>query len=100
MKSPTHHPDERVLRAFAAASLGPLAARVAAVHVRQCAQCAGVVASADALGGALLEKTAPVALSKGAFASLISDIARQECLERQFAKSQNSPGSCGTYPAG
>lgn len=89
-----------MLRAFAAASLGPLAARVAAVHVRQCAQCAGIVASADALGGALLEKTAPVALSKGAFASVMSNIAPQVRLERQRAKSQNSPGSRGTYPAG
>lgn len=59
-----HHLDEATLMSMSAGALPEALASVAACHLDVCEQCQERLAELDMLGGALLERIEPVALSK------------------------------------
>jgi putative transcriptional regulator len=60
------HPSEATLLAYAAGTLAPALAIVAAAHLRTCSACRGDVALLEAAGGALLDAAAPEPLAEAA----------------------------------
>jgi putative transcriptional regulator len=76
--SPKHHPCDARLIDFAAGSLAHGQRLVLASHLTACSACAGKVATAEALGGALLEALPPAALSRDALDRAMARIERPE----------------------
>lgn len=62
----THHLDDATLMSFAAGSLVPALAAVAAEHIDRCAQCRRELRIAERLGEGLLRGLAPEALNRAA----------------------------------
>ena len=62
----THHPSEDLLLAYAAGRLDPGQHLAVATHLLPCAQCRGLVASLEAVGGAVLDDLAPTMMAGGA----------------------------------
>lgn len=62
-KRPQHHPSEALLLSYAAGALGEAEALAVSTHLTFCPQCRRAAAAAEAVGGALLEATAPVAMA-------------------------------------
>ena len=62
VRRPFHHPSESLLLAYAGGSLGEAESIALSTHLTLCPQCRRAVASAEAIGGALLEdmEAAPV----------------------------------------
>ncbi|SDD90090.1 ChrR family anti-sigma-E factor [Rhodospira trueperi] len=67
-----HHPSEALLLAYAAGQLGEGLSLLIATHMTYCPACRGVVADAEAMGGALLEDSAAVKLSEGALSAVLA----------------------------
>lgn len=61
-----HHPSGEVLSAYASGSLRAGAALVVVCHLDTCEACRREVSLLEGLGGLLLAKTEPIALSEGA----------------------------------
>jgi putative transcriptional regulator len=70
-----HHPSPDILCAYAAGSLPPGAALVVACHVEACPACARDVSLWEGVGGALLDETAPLAMSEGALDRALAALA-------------------------
>jgi putative transcriptional regulator len=62
----THHPSDSTLAAFASGNLDEARGLVVATHLTLCSACRKVVHGFEAVGGALLDATAPAELSSGA----------------------------------
>lgn len=60
--TPTHHPGDDLLVAYAAGTLDEAPSVVVATHLALCPACRTEVARLEAIGGALLEDAAPAAL--------------------------------------
>jgi putative transcriptional regulator len=61
-----HHPSDATLAAYAAGTLDEARRLIVATHLSLCGQCSTFVKVLDNIGGALLDKVAPVAMSDGA----------------------------------
>ena len=61
-----HHPKDETLAEFAAGTLDEGRSLVVAAHLSMCAECRGVVAAFEAVGGEMLNAIEPVAMSDGA----------------------------------
>ncbi|CAM5774501.1 transcriptional regulator [Labrys miyagiensis] len=62
----THHPDDGVLLAHAAGTLGLAPRLVVGAHLEACSTCRARVARFEAVGGAMLDAQAPEALASDA----------------------------------
>src|ERR1700761_2957287 len=67
-----HHPSDEFLLSYAAGATDEGTSLVLATHLALCPKCRGVLAAAEAAGGALLDKEAPVALESDALSSVLS----------------------------
>lgn len=76
-----HHLPLDMLVDYAAGSLEEGPSLVVASHVALCAQCRGQVASFEAVGGALLEEIAPVAMEAGALDRVMAKLDGDERTE-------------------
>lgn len=76
--SPRHHPSDDTLLAYAAGTLGAGPRLVVSIHLAGCPHCREVVRGFEAVGGALLEAAAPVALAPDALARLFEAIDAEE----------------------
>jgi putative transcriptional regulator len=61
-----HHPKETTLAEFAAGTLDEGRSVVVAAHVAMCPHCRGFLSAFEGVGGALLDRIAPVAMSDDA----------------------------------
>jgi putative transcriptional regulator len=68
----THHPSDAGLAQFAAGTLGAGPRIVMATHLSGCPQCRGRLRAFEAVGGALLDETAPAELRPEAFARTLA----------------------------
>ncbi|MBB3931199.1 putative transcriptional regulator [Kaistia hirudinis] len=73
-----HHPTDESLMRLAAGSLPAGPAMVVATHLAGCPQCRERVAEFEALGGILLEESAPVPMAPDAFAAALRAIDAEE----------------------
>lgn len=73
-----HHASDETLLRYAAGQLPAGPARVLAVHLATCACCRERLAAFEAVGGALLEATAPVPMAPDAFAAALRAIDLEE----------------------
>lgn len=71
MSTITHHIPEHILAAYAAGSLDYPFALVVATHLSLCDDCRAAYEAHEAVGGALLEGTAPETVSAGCKAELM-----------------------------
>ena len=71
-----HHPGDDTLIAYAAGTLGAGPSLVVTVHLETCAACCGMVATLEAVGGALMDELAPAGLSSLALARAMAAIER------------------------
>jgi putative transcriptional regulator len=62
---PNHHIDDDMLLTYAAGTLGEAASVMTAAHLALCPHCRARVMAAEAVGGALLDDIAPVAMDVG-----------------------------------
>ncbi|WP_119419981.1 ChrR family anti-sigma-E factor [Desertibaculum subflavum] len=69
---PAHHLSEELLLAYATGGLSEAVALVAAAHLTLCPSCRAELARAQAIGGALVEATPPVAMQAGALDRLLA----------------------------
>jgi len=67
-----HHLDDATLLAFAAGSLSEGMSLLVASHIDRCTDCQARLQQAEAVGGALLEELAPVALAPGALEQVLA----------------------------
>lgn len=72
-----HHPKNETLAEFAAGTLDEGRSLVVAAHLAMCAECRGVVAAFEAVGGQMLDEIEPVAMSEGAAARALAAIERE-----------------------
>ena len=66
-----HHPSPEILAQYASGALHAGAMLVVACHIESCAVCCSEVALWEGVAGALLESSAPVALSQGALERML-----------------------------
>lgn len=71
MSAITHHIPDDMMAAYAAGTLPHPFAMVVAAHVSLCEDCRATLGSYHAVGGALLEQTADVAISSGLKSNLM-----------------------------
>jgi putative transcriptional regulator len=64
--TPTHHPNDETLLAYAAGTLGEGFSLVIAAHLAFCPDCRAAIAGGEAIGGDLLEQVTPELLAEGA----------------------------------
>jgi putative transcriptional regulator len=69
-----HHPDDEFFLHLAAGRLAPAQALVVAVHLERCAECRARLHTLQAVGGALLEESEPLALSVDALTRTLERI--------------------------
>ena len=70
-----HHPKNTTLADYAAGTLNEGRSLVVATHLAMCAHCRGFVSALEVVGGQLLEQGEPVAMSEGAAARALDNIA-------------------------
>lgn len=92
MSGVKHHPEESLLVAHAAGLLDLPMMLIVATHMSFCTHCRDFVASAEQIGGALLDQIAPVALAPAAWERTLERL--EEPPQRQTAtiSNDNTPG--------
>ncbi|MDX2276523.1 MAG: ChrR family anti-sigma-E factor [Hyphomonadaceae bacterium] len=75
--SPTHHPSDEIMTAYAAGALEPGFALVVGAHVEHCAHCAGRLRSREAASGAALQTLERAEMAPGAFNSVLNKLGDQ-----------------------
>jgi putative transcriptional regulator len=70
--TPSHHPSDATLLAYAAGSLGEGLSVVVAAHLAFCPLCRDTIAAAEAIGGSLIDELAPEAMSEAATRRLLA----------------------------
>jgi len=71
MRSVRHHPSQDTLADFAAGRMDEARAVVIATHTALCESCAQSIADLEAVGGAILENTEPVAMASDALEKIL-----------------------------
>ena len=66
-----HHPGDDLLQAYAAGTLDEGQRIAVATHVRTCARCSAWVSALEQVGGGMLERLPPTAMSKDALARVL-----------------------------
>ncbi|MGV3633233.1 MAG: ChrR family anti-sigma-E factor [Pseudorhodoplanes sp.] len=66
-----HHPSDETLAAYAAGTLDEARRLIVATHLSLCDRCNDFVSALDHLGGAMLDRIMPVAMSDGALSRLL-----------------------------
>lgn len=74
----SHHPTYETLASYAAGSLDEARSLIVAMHVSRCTACRNKVARYEAIGGALLEQTHPVALKPDALEHVLRRIEKED----------------------
>lgn len=73
-----HHPDDELLVSYAAGELAEAWSLLVATHTALCPSCRNKVRAAEAIGGALVDEAAPVAMSENALALALARVERPE----------------------
>ncbi|MEM6938837.1 MAG: ChrR family anti-sigma-E factor [Pseudomonadota bacterium] len=95
-----HHLEDQTLFAYAAGNLPEAFNLIIASHISMCDDCRAVVESYDALGGALLEAGARVALSEDSLSKALASL-DEVAPEASFAPRQGTlPGPVQDYVGG
>ena len=76
-----HHPDDELLVSYAGGDLAEAWSLLVATHTSLCPACRSKVRAAEAVGGALMEEIAPVAMSDDALALALARVERPEVQE-------------------
>lgn len=71
-KLPEYHPSEALVLSYAAGALAEAEALAVSAHLALCPQCRRLVAAAEAVGGALLEESAPVSMAAGGLRAVLA----------------------------
>ena len=71
---PLHHPEAELLLDYAAGKASQAASVLVATHLALCPECRRQVREYEAIGGALIESTPPVALSQDALSSVMAQL--------------------------
>ncbi len=87
---PTHHLDDSTLLAYAAGTLDEAFMVVAASHIAVCPSCRAAVRSAEALGGAFLERLDDAAVSSGCRERTMASLERALFTGRRSAEAPRS----------
>ncbi|MEZ5729253.1 MAG: ChrR family anti-sigma-E factor [Burkholderiaceae bacterium] len=90
-----HHPDDDLLVDLAAGALGAGRALVLTVHLDRCSHCRERLHALQALGGALLEDTEPMALDAGAW---VRTLERIDALPGQEVRPGRRPAAAWRAP--
>jgi putative transcriptional regulator len=88
-----HHPSDETLAAFAAGTLGDARRLIVATHLSLCGQCNDLVHALDHIGGVMLDKISPVAMSHGALPRLL------QRLDDLDPAPETAPNVVGSWPA-
>ncbi|MGI8525751.1 MAG: ChrR family anti-sigma-E factor [Pseudolabrys sp.] len=72
-----HHPKETTLAEFAAGMLDEGRSLVIAGHLAMCGECRNFVAALEDVGGVMLDRIEPVAMSQGATARALDRLTRE-----------------------
>lgn len=81
----SHHPSDGTLAAFATGALNEGQRLVVATHVAACPACRQAARAFECIGGAELERTAPVPMQPGAFADLQKRLDSEKATARAAA---------------
>ncbi|TDK48800.1 ChrR family anti-sigma-E factor [Antarcticimicrobium luteum] len=92
MSTITHHIPEPILAAYAAGALDHPFALVVATHLSLCDACRADAEAHEAVGGALLEETAPESLSAACKAQLMERLDAPHAPEPVYRRSGVYPG--------
>ncbi|OWU83382.1 transcriptional regulator [Oceanicola sp. 22II-s10i] len=87
-----HHVTDAMLAAYAAGSLPHPFAVLVSAHVSMCPDCRAALEAHQAVGGVLLDQAAPVALSGGLKADILSRLDDEFPSEPVYARSGVYPG--------
>jgi putative transcriptional regulator len=86
-----HHPKDTTLADFAAGTLNEGASLVIATHLMMCEECRGFVAALEEVGGQMLDKVEPVAMSEGASSLTAARlVAARDEIKRRAANAEPS----------
>lgn len=77
-RKPFHHPSEALLLTYAAGSLGEAESVALSTHLTLCPQCRRAVASAEAIGGALLEDLDEAPVSTDGLKAVLAQIEHEQ----------------------
>ncbi|MFZ5779130.1 MAG: ChrR family anti-sigma-E factor [Pseudomonadota bacterium] len=100
----SHHATDETLMRYAAGRLSAGPALVLAIHLEGCPTCRARVSEFEALGGVLLEQTAPAVMPPGAFAAALRVIeaedagAHRPAVERAEGQPRRAPMFPGSVP--
>jgi putative transcriptional regulator len=84
-----HHPNASALSEFAAGTLDEGRSLVMACHVVKCSACRRFVSALEHVGGELLERATPVAMTEGATARALSRLSEHD--DRSTAAPEGDP---------
>lgn len=93
-----HHPSEAVLTAYASGGLADGPTLAAAAHLEACPACRAAAAAMEAVGGALLEEEAGVALGPQALDLALARIERPLASPRHASAPQDRRAFGGALP--
>ncbi len=88
-----HHPGDELLLPMAAGRLPAAQALIVSTHLEQCGECRERLHTLQALGGALLERSDPVALEPGAWERTL------QRLDRPAPEPSRRPSVSQSHPA-
>lgn len=91
VRRPTHHPDEALLFDYATGRTSEAEGLIVATHITLCPECRHKVAEFEAIGGAIVDDIAPVAMADNAFAAVLSEIGSESATARTAAKTASAP---------
>ncbi|WP_415183366.1 ChrR family anti-sigma-E factor [Phaeovulum sp.] len=93
MSTITHHAPDALLAAYASGNLPHSFALVIAAHVSLCPECRVALAAHQAVGGTVLNASAPVDLSEGLKSRVLAQLDAPQGPEPTYQRSSIFPGS-------
>ncbi len=97
----THHPGEELLLSYASGAADEAVALLVASHLALCESCRAVVRRAEAAGGSLLSKVAPIALSGSAYEAVLARLdSSTASIVRNANLATNVPAPLQVYVGG
>jgi len=93
-----HHPDDELLVSYAAGDLAEAWSLLVATHTALCPDCRAKVRAAEAVGGALMEEAAPVAMSDDALALALARVERPEAQTTPAVSADTASGTAPVLP--
>jgi putative transcriptional regulator len=100
METIRHHLGEGVLAAYAVGELPEAFALVVATHASVCDECRARLASLEAVGGAVLDRTEMVAVASGSLAATMSRIRAGAPAEAPLREASDLPAPLAEYVGG